>query len=236
MSETIREGETFYVTTTNEFHRQDIAVFQYYGNDYSSPLDEPGKFNQHWEKRFYRIIAISGDTILIKDDEVFINNLPIPLPPGAKLPYTVYAKHGIEGLIKEEDLVSTMEEKNDTLLYHLFLPADSAKRLQQRKADVIKVQREIISNNLPDTFLARASPADAWGIANYGPLYIPKPGDTITVTAYNYKLFKNIPGIQQGQNIIKEKLYFLLGDNRHGAEDSRFIGLISHSNMYGIVK
>ncbi|HKC36685.1 MAG TPA: S26 family signal peptidase, partial [Chitinophagaceae bacterium] len=87
-----------------------------------------------------------------------------------------------------------------------------------------------------DTFLARPATTLLWTVDNYGPLYIPLPGDTIHVTNANYKLYKNIPGIQLGKNILKEKLYFVMGDNRHRAEDSRYIGFIPHSNMYGIVK
>ena len=77
---------------------------------------------------------------------------------------------------------------------------------------------------------------DKWSSDNYGPLVIPNTGNTVIVDSINYKLYHNIPGIRMGKNTIEESLYFVLGDNRHGAQDSRFIGFIPHSNMYGIVK
>jgi signal peptidase I len=49
-------------------------------------------------------------------------------------------------------------------------------------------------------------------------------------------MYQHIPGIAFGKNIIKEKLYFVMGDNRHRSQDSRYIGFIPHSNMNGIVK
>ena len=52
----------------------------------------------------------------------------------------------------------------------------------------------------------------------------------------NYKLYHAIPGIKMGTNKIQEQLYFVLGDNRHMSMDSRYIGFLAHSNMYGIVK
>ena len=74
-------------------------------------------------------------------------------------------------------------------------------------------------------------------VQNYfGPFKIPGLGDTINVDASNYFLYQNIPDIRQGTNVIKENLYFVLGDNRYFSEDSRYIGLISHSKMYGVVQ
>ena len=87
-----------------------------------------------------------------------------------------------------------------------------------------------------DSIYARASQKGSWTSDNFGPLKIPSPGETIIVDSVTFKLYHNIPGIKAGKNLLQEKLYFVLGDNRYGAEDSRFIGLIAHSKMYGVVK
>src|SRR5687768_7551253 len=73
MESTIIVGDHFYVTRSSHFERNDIVVFNYYGNDYSAPPDEFGKFEQHWEKRVFRLIAFSGDSLEIKDGEVIVN-------------------------------------------------------------------------------------------------------------------------------------------------------------------
>ena len=61
-----------------------------------------------------------------------------------------------------------------------------------------------------------------------------KQNDSSHVNEINYRLYHNIPGVHLGLNAIKEKLYFLMGDNRHHADDSRFIGLISHPNCMAL--
>jgi signal peptidase I len=237
MSETIQPGDRFYVKETTDFKKNDIVVFNYYGDDYTAPPDEEtGKFRQHWEKRIFRLIAFSGDTIAIKDDEVFVNNTPIPFPAGARLPYDIYASETIDELLTGEEM-ATMENSDSLFIYHVNITKDKALEYEQRKPAVQKVVRQTKDNSgLADSLFARSAADDKWNTFNYGPLRIPAPGEKIIVNPYNFRLYQNIPGIQMGENTINEKLYFLLGDNRHAAQDSRFTGFISHSKMYGIVK
>jgi signal peptidase I len=238
MSETIQQGEPFYVKKTSSFKRNDIVVFEYYGNDYSKIPIDGIQFEQHWERRIFRLIALSGDTIDIKQGEVVVNGKPVPPPAGARFPYFVYAKMAIDDLLPQEDDFSTsLISATDTFLYKANLTKDAAAELELRKPAVIKLERiRSEENTFSDTAFARASATDKWNPYNYGPLYIPTPGETITVNADNFKLYHNIPGIKMGENKITEQLYFVMGDNRHAAEDSRYIGFISHSNMYGVVK
>ncbi|MBL7749392.1 MAG: signal peptidase I [Chitinophagaceae bacterium] len=238
MAETISPGESFYVKKTSTFERNDIVMFSFYGNDYTSPPDEETHtFTQHWEDRIYRLIAYSGDTLQIINDEVFVNNKPVPFPPGAKLPYIVYTSQPLEKELPEEELYNGVETAGDTFIYRTTLTKTMAREMESKKPTVLKVKRQL-DDQLPimDSAFARPAAGLKWNTSNYGPLRIPLPGETILVNEANFKLYHNIPGIRLGQNTITEKLYFLMGDNRHRAEDSRFIGFISHSRMRGIVK
>lgn len=235
MENTLMTGQSFYVQPAAKFERNDIVVFDYYGNDYSSPEEEPGKFRQHWEKRVCRLIACSGDLVAIKDGEVEINNRRTPLPLLAKMPYEIRSATAIDEL--DQDPLTTHEQTyRDTIIYIVPLTREQVEDYRKRKPAIGSVQRKPANAYLSDTSFAKLTAENNWNQDNYGPLRLPSPGETIIVTRENYKLYKNIPGIQMGHYKIKEKLYFVLGDNRHYAEDSRFIGLISHSNMYGIVK
>src|SRR5204863_4194992 len=81
MEETIMTSDVFYVNKTSSFKRNDIVVFNYFGEDYRRMTEDPGKFPMHWEKRAYRLIAWSGDSLEIKDAEVIINRKPVLPPP-----------------------------------------------------------------------------------------------------------------------------------------------------------
>ncbi len=236
MANTIMPGQTFFVRYTNDFKKNEIAVFDYFGNDYSSPAEEFGKFNQHWEKRVFRIIAWSGDTLEIKNGDVFINRHRISPPDLALANYEIRSSVYIDDLANIDQYGSAMQRSGDTFIYTVALSLTEVRNYELRKPAVISVRRISPEISLEDTFFTRLSKKDKWSPDNYGPLVIPSPGETIQIDSTNFKLFKNIPGVQPGNYTLKEKLYFMLGDNRHRAEDSRYIGLIAHSKMYGIVK
>jgi signal peptidase I len=75
---------------------------------------------------------------------------------------------------------------------------------------------------------------NGWNIDNYGPIIIPMKGEIIkSDLMVNQKLYTNFLD-KNGK--IKDDLYFVLGDSRHDAYDSRFIGFIPKSEIVGLVK
>jgi len=86
---------------------------------------------------------------------------------------------------------------------------------------------------------------------NYGPVYVPKRGDTLNINLHNilqwevflqrdgseFEVTANgdikINGIVSDQYIIKNNYYFTLGDNRDNSLDSRFWGFVPDRNIIG---
>jgi signal peptidase I len=236
MEETLMVGQTFRVIMSDKFERNDIAVFDYFGPDYNKTDEETGSYKMSWAKRIYRLIAYSGDSVEIKEGEVFVNGRHLAMPPKGKLRYEVYAKGHIEEFDQQDPYLSKTIKTGDTIGYDVELTPERAYDYERNKPFVISVKRIVPDLYVNDTSYARASGTGKWNSDNYGPFKIPSPGDNILIDQDNFKFYSNIPDIKMGMNVIKEKLYFLLGDNRYGAEDCRFIGLIAHSKMYGVVK
>lgn len=233
MEGTIKNGQKFYVEPTQKFKRNDIAVFDYLGNDYGSPPDETGHFRLKEQKRLMRIIAMSGDSFVIRHGEVYLNHVHVPLPPLGKMEYEIASKVWLGELRDPEQISQT--QAGDTFKYIAPLTIEEANRYANDKTDILSIKKYLPGPALFDTIFAKSSSSGMWSRDDYGPVKIPSPGDSVFVDDSNYKFYHNIPGVHSGLNIIKEELYFLMGDNRHFAEDSRFIGLISQSKMYGIV-
>jgi len=86
---------------------------------------------------------------------------------------------------------------------------------------------------------------------NYGPIYVPKRGDTITVTKDNIKQWEiflqrdgaavavlpdgsiKLNGEITSKYEIQRNYYFTLGDNRDNSLDSRFWGFVPEENIIG---
>ena len=89
-----------------------------------------------------------------------------------------------------------------------------------------------------------------WTTTNYGPIVIPKKGDTIYINNeldyYDWKIFiereghniywvgePEIDGEITNIYIVKENYYFGMGDNRDNSLDSRFWGFIPRKHILG---
>lgn len=236
MENTIKTGQTFFVKARTDFEKNDIVAFEYYGPDYQA-TGEDGKFQDVSHKRIFRLVAISGDLLQIKDGVLFVNSQEVPTPPKGKENYEIKTFETLDRFQELDEFGSISPSRNDTLVYLLSLTKETVNELRQLHPKIVSIKRVLITGTgASHEYIARPSKDHQWVADQYGPLAIPKVGDTINVNEENHKLYKNIPGIIMGVNTIFEKLYFVLGDNRYSAEDSRYIGYISHSKMFGVVK
>ena len=97
-----------------------------------------------------------------------------------------------------------------------------------------KLSVEIIDSGTFQPEILGSTKENSWNVDNIGPIAIPFKGERIKVYSNgNDKLYKDF---LDDNGKIKHDLYFLLGDSRHDAYDSRFIGFIPKSEILGIVK
>ncbi len=90
-----------------------------------------------------------------------------------------------------------------------------------------------------------------WTVDNYGPIYIPKKGETIRIDLTNLAFYRRIISVYenntlqvQGDKILingkptneytfKMNYYWMMGDNRHNSEDARMWGYVPEDHIVG---
>jgi len=90
-----------------------------------------------------------------------------------------------------------------------------------------------------------------WSRDNYGPLYMPKAGDKIELNEDNYLKYSRAITAYEGNTLerngdqfilngevateysFKQGYYWMMGDNRHASDDSRYWGFVPEDHIVG---
>ena len=243
--------------------REDVVVFNVPPRELNEGIDYPVDLKTNYIKR---CVGIPGDILQVKDKQVLANGTPLSNPPDMQYSYIVTAKGPFSdrildkyNLTPDEDFREQIANQDGSRVYSMFLTRNVADELRQ--SPFVK-SVEIEKRNRPDGAFPYSSyngwtggaqlKSLLWSTDDFGPLWIPKKGSTISINDSTLALYGNtiklydhnddvkiednkliIDGKEVTQYTFRQDYYFMMGDNRHNSLDSRFWGFVPEDHIVG---
>ncbi|MBB4119586.1 signal peptidase I [Mesonia hippocampi] len=226
------------------------------GKHYKKPIDKKSNYVK-------RAVGVPGDSLKIIDGKIHINNKPLVLPERAKPQYSYIVEGKGQGfdlraLAKRYNITDPVGwyDRNKRLYYFKSI-SDESLNLFKNHPNVGSITRFIQPKGEKD---ARIFPNDNrhnWNGDNFGNIYIPEKGKTVNITLDSYSYYKRIIEVYEGDEMgidrklsikgnqvllngepitsytFKQNYYFMMGDNRHNSEDSRYWGYVPENHIVG---
>ena len=236
--------------------RNDIVVFswpvdtvEYFFQKTNRKIRKPVDKKSNYVKR---CVAVPGDSLKIIDGDIYINGELSVMPDRARPQYFYDVNTG-GNTINVNTLQNKYHVREGGRLpdgnYVLNLAEEDARLLS--KNPVVKTMNKRLAPKGEGEDVFPNDPKLAWNKDNFGPVYIPGKGKTVQLDKNSIGFYKQIireyekneielvgdqvmiNGAPASSYTFKQDYYWMMGDNRHNSEDSRYWGYVPFDHVVG---